>query len=248
MNRRINIILITILGFSACSPIYYAPSIQNVPMISCKGEKNISLSAGSSNINNIFNTISTLDLQSAYGITNHLSFQINGGYYFAKEDKSDAGGSGHMLETGIGYFTKINKNTIVECFGIFGFGDFNNKIEISAISAKGNYQNISGSLIRLGIQPAFGFKFKSFEAALSSRMVRLEYKNIRGYLLYGGIDQVDLLKNKNSHYLFEPAISLKTGWENIKFQLQYGRSFNLTNPNFRQGKDFISIGLNFNFN
>lgn len=246
MKKCITITLFILVGFSACSPIYYSPNTQNVPMITTRGDMNLTLVAGSSNVNDIYNSISIIDLQSAYGITSHLSIQVNGGFFSNKEENSDASGTGRIFETGLGYFSKINNNFMLECYGVIGFGNFNNKIEISKIGSNSIYHKISGSLKRFGIQPVFAFKTNSFAAAISSRIVRLDYKNIEGYLLYDGADQVGLLNNNNSYYLFEPALSLKFGWEMIKFQLQYGRSFNLTNPDFRQGKDIISLGLNIN--
>jgi hypothetical protein len=248
MKNHIIKTLIILLLFSGCSPLYYSPNTQNVPMITDQGEKCLTFAAGSSNINNIYNNVSTLDLQSAYGLTNHLAVQLNGGFYSAEESKKgDSRGTGSIIETGLGYFSKINNNLMFECYGIFGSGKFKNKIEISKNNSTSIYQNISGSLMRFGIQPAFAYKSKSVAVALSSRMVRLEYRNVEGYLLYDGIEQVGFLKNNHSYYLIEPALSFKFGWKKTKFLFQYGRSFNLSKPDFRQGKDIISFGLNFNF-
>src|SRR5690606_13703241 len=103
------------------------------------------------------------------------------------------------------------------------------------------------NITRIGIQPNFGIKTDFFSAAASARFVNLQYNNIKGSLIFEGEDQVAYLENNKSTFLFEPAITIRAGLPKVKFQLQLGSSFNLTNNNFRQDQAFGTFGLNFNF-
>ena len=47
MKKLIIFILVLLILSLGCSPIYYSPNAQNVPLISAKGEKNVSVNAGS---------------------------------------------------------------------------------------------------------------------------------------------------------------------------------------------------------
>ena len=71
------------------------------------------------------------------------------------------------------------------------------------------------------------------------------YSKIDGNLI--GIGEVQYLKDNSSNFLVEPAITLRTGFENFKLQLQYGYSVNLTKNDFKQDKTFLTLGLNFTF-
>jgi hypothetical protein len=111
----------------------------------------------------------------------------------------------------------------------------------------GKQGDISATILRVGIQPNFGYKTKYFSAAVSSRIVNLSYSNIEGDLIFEGANQPNYLKDNSSNFLIEPALTIRGGFEQLKLQLQYGYSANLSNSNFRQDSSFLTVGLNYNF-
>ena len=82
---------------------------------------------------------------------------------------------------------------------------------------------------------------------VSSRLVNLSYSNIKGDLIFGGDPQVADLKDNKSNFLIEPALTIRGGFEKVKLQVQYGYSFNVSKSDFKQDKNFLTVGLNFNF-
>ena len=80
--------------------------------------------------------------------------------------------------------------------------------------------------------------------AVSSRIVSLNYSNIKGDLIFEGTNQTKYLGDNKNYFLLEPALTIKGGFEKIKLQLQYGYSWNLTNSNFKQANALLTLGLN----
>lgn len=78
-------------------------------------------------------------------------------------------------------------------------------------------------------------------------MANLNYSNIEGSLIFDNLDQIEFLNNNKSTFIFEPALTLRAGLEKVKLQVQLSKSWNLSNMNFRQSDELLSIGLNFNF-
>ena len=221
------IIFVIAISFASCSSKYYTPNTQNVPLISQKGETNLTL-AGNAN---------QVEFQGAYGIGNNFAVQANGGLFIPADLDNGDGGSGKFIEFGAGYFKPLTENFIFETYGLLGLGSVENHF--------GQTGNVSANILRVGIQPNLGFKSKYFSAALSSRIVNLMYSKIDGNLI--GVGEVQYLKDNSSNFLVEPAITLRTGFENFKLQLQYGYSVNLTKNDFKQDKSFLTLGLNFTF-
>lgn len=228
------------LGFVlvSCSPKFYTPNTQNVPLMSHKGETNLTLSGNDSQV----------EFQGAYAITQNIAIQANGGLFIPSDLDNGNGGSGKFIELGGGYFKPVTENWIFETYGILGFGSFENHLPNTKSSNPGTEGDISSNIFRVGVQPSFGYKTKHFSAAFSSRFVNVSYSNIEGDLIYGGEVQTDYLKNNSSQFLMEPAFTLRGGFEKLKLQLQYGYSFNLTDSEFKQEHPYLTLGLNFNFN
>ncbi len=231
------LLVIVGLGFASCSPIYYTPNTQNVPLISQKGETNLTLSGNANQI----------EFQGAYGIAENIAIKANGGLFIPSDLDNGDGGSGKFIEFGAGYFMPIQEGFVFEAYGIVGFGGVENHFP----STKEDYPltkgEISANIFRIGVQPNFGYKSKYFSAAVSSRIVHLSYNNIKGDLMFDQTNQMDYLESNSSNVLLEPALTVRGGLEKIKLQVQYGYSLNLSNSSFRQDGSFLTIGLNFNF-
>lgn len=234
------IVFITALGcilMTGCSPIFYTPNTLNVPLISQKGETNLTL-AGNDN---------RVEFQGAYGVTNQFAINANGGLFIPANLSNGNGGSGKFIELGGGYFNAIDQNFVFEAYGIIGLGSMENHLPSTVAQYPQTKGDISANIIRFGIQPNFGYKSKYFSAAISSRIVSLNYSNIEGDLIFDGINQINYLIDNRSNFLVEPALTIKAGIEKVKIQIQYGYSLNLSNSKFKQDKPFLTLGLNFAF-
>lgn len=228
--RNIKQMLIVAIGVGliACSPKYYSPNTQNVPLISEKGQTNLTLSGNGNQV----------EFQGAVGITDNFALQGNGGLFIPADLDNGNGGSGKFIELGAGYFNPVTENWVFETYGLVGIGGFENHFGATDLSA---------NILRIGIQPNFGFKSTYFSAAVSSRIVNLSYSNIEGDLLFDAINQTQYLKDNASNLLIEPALTIRAGLKKVKLQIQYGYSLNLTNSDFKQDKPFLTAGLNFSF-
>ena len=87
--------------------------------------------------------------------------------------------------------------------------------------------------------------FNAFDIALSSGFSRLNFRKIDKSVDPNSMYYDDLveLEGTKTSFLFEPALTVRGGWESVKLQLQYLFSFNMTNKylNFEPGK--FSIGI-----
>lgn len=234
-----NTIQFTLLGFVAlmagCSPNYYLPNTQNVPLIKAPGETNITV-AGNGN---------QVELQGAYGITEQLALQLNGGLVIPKNEDNGNGGAGKFLEPGLGYYTNINPNLLFDVYALVGFGSMENHFPTTVPTYPGTTGKISAGLVRASLQPSLSYHTKYFSISGSARLANLSYSNVRGNLTFNDQDQVAYLQDNKNNFLIEPALTLRAGVEKIKLQVQLMKSFNLSNSDFKQDETLLSIGLGF---
>ena len=227
----------TALLAASCSPKFYTPNTQNVPLMKEKGQTNLTV-AGNGN---------QAEFQAAYALTSHIAVQGNGGLFIPKDLDNGNGGSGRFLEGGVGYFSPVGDNFVFEAYGLLGFGGFENHLPSTVDQYPNTSGKISANIARYSIQPVFGYVSKYFSIAVSSRISSLNYSRIGGNLVYNDVIQTDYLASNRSGMLLEPALTVRGGFERFKLQLQFGGSFNLTNSDFRQDKSYMTLGLNFNF-
>lgn len=222
---------------AGCSPKYYTPNTQNVPLLHERGQTNLTLSGNASQA----------EFQGALAVADHIGIQVNGGLFIPKDLDNGDGGSGSFIEGGAGYFLPVGTNFVFETYGLFGFGGVENHFPSSLEGNPSTTGKISANVARYGLQPSFGYFNKYFSVAVSSRICGLNYSRIDGDLVFGGESEQDYLFANRSAMLLEPAITIRGGLEKFKLQVQCGGSFNLSNPSFRQDRSFLTLGLNFNF-
>lgn len=228
---------IALLLSLGCSPKYYVPNTLNVPMIQAQGQTNLSV-AGNRN---------QVEFQGALGLTDVLALQVNGGAVIPKDEDNGNGGSGRVLEAGLGYFRNLKPNVLFDVYALIGVGTVDNDFPTTLAANPGTTGKISADMTRFGLQPGLSFHRKHFSVSGSARVSRLQYRNIQGSLVFDGVNQVDYLNDNKSHVLLEPALTLRGGGERIRVQVQIVRSLNLTDSSFRQDKNLATLGLNFNF-
>ncbi|HYG53248.1 MAG TPA: hypothetical protein VD905_20250, partial [Flavobacteriales bacterium] len=132
---------------TGCSPIYYSPTTQNVPLFTEGGQTRIAVGGNTAR----------LELNSAYAITHRLAVQANGGLLFPKDLDNGNGGSGGFIEAGAGYYMPVGDNFVFESFGLVAYGSVENHFPSTVSDNPGTTGNIRSNLVRYGIQPAIGF-------------------------------------------------------------------------------------------
>lgn len=238
MKKFINIILWSaVLTFCACSTQYYIPNTQHVPVIDKKGQTNVTVAGNADQA----------DFQAAYGIAESVGVMADGVVVFPQNEDNGNGGSGHLVDLGVGYFKPLKENVLFDTYAIFGFGKMENHFPGTVDEFPNTSGKISANIIRYGVQPSLSYHTDYFSITGSARFVNMTYSNIGGSLNFENESQVEYLDRNKSNFLIEPAITLRGGFEKAKLQVQYLHSFNVSNANFPQAKDLITIGLNFSF-
>ncbi|ESU24248.1 hypothetical protein FEDK69T_06880 [Flavobacterium enshiense DK69] len=214
-----------------------------------KGQTNLSIGINATEYTNGF------ELQGAYGLTDKIALQLNADWVNSADDMEyNSSGKGNIIEFGGGYYKKISKSFVFETYGLIAFG----KTQYEQTSeGTGEYAYVKTHFTRFGAQPSISFSSKYFNASLSTRLANVNYNNISGnYPFYSAentytyITEADYLKDNNSQWVAEPAITLQGGLEKVKLQLQYTLSYNLGDQYFYENYqewDMISLGLKVEF-
>lgn len=203
------LLFLTILTLG-CSPKYYVPNSQNIPIMKVKGQTNLGFGYNKSEYTG------GLEIQAAHAITNHFALQLNGDWVNNNSGDDSYKGKGRMLEIGGGYFKNIAPHFVFETYGLFCFGNF----ELKKYTDQNGSDNFSAKFNRIGIQPSLSYSRKNYSFSFSSRLAHLKYKNIHGGENTPDFDP-NYLRTNNTHWLLEPALTIQAGTENLKFQLQY---------------------------
>lgn len=224
-------LLAVIITFSlfpvSCSPCYYTPNAQNVPLLD-EGREGIALFSFQGGL-----YTRGINLQTAFSPFNHLGFMFNyqhfwtdyskiTGYNFWTGDGDSEDGEirGNLTELGAGYFLPFQEKFIFEVYSGLGWGSVKNEIHFVGYNHSSHLRSTVKSN-RYFIQPAIGWSpNKHFEIAFSNRFCLLEYKDLS---IKTG-DKTDIYEvariDNNPLFLFEPAVTIRIGGENIKFQYQ----------------------------
>lgn len=225
-------LLLATAALAACNPTYYAPSTQNVPLLREQGEV---VGAATTDGNRF-------EVQGAWAAGDHLALLAGGSLYRPSDLDNGNGGSGHVVEGGIGYFTSVGERFTLEVHSLAGFGSFENHFPAAGGGSAGR---IEGKLLRVGVQPALGYRWGRVEAAASTRLARLRYSDLQGSLVHDGADQVARLRDASSYLLLEPALTVRGGTDRVMLQLQAGWSVNVTESDFPQDDSMLTVGVVF---
>lgn len=222
---------------AGCSPYYYVPATQGVPLIDERGAADLTASG---------HPPTQGDVSAAYGITDHVAIKADGSWYEAVRDKEEEEVvTTRRVEVGAGYFTPVMDGFVFEIYGFGGMGDVENRLIHTVDDHPETAGRMTAQFDLFGVQPNFGYKSDIWTAGFSMRFARLHYRRIKGSLIYHDVDQIQYLADRRSHFLIEPAFTFRVGIENLKFQLQYMYSINATDVFFRQKNSNFTLGLNF---
>lgn len=225
------------LALCSCSTTYYIPNTQHVPVIDEKGKTSLTVAGNTGQA----------EFQAAYGVGESVAIMADGVVVFPQNEDNGNGGSGSLVDLGVGYFNPISENWLFDTYGIVGFGKVENHFPGTVAEFPNTTGDISANIVRYGLQPSISYHTDYFSVTGSARFVNLTYNNISGSLQFDNKDQVAFLGSNKSNFLIEPAITLRGGFEKAKLQVQYLHSFNVSNSDFPMTKDLISVGLNFQF-
>jgi hypothetical protein len=222
-------------GLTGCSPKYYVPNTQNVPMIRAKGQGSL-LVAGNGN---------QVEAQGAYGVGNAVAIQVNAGLVVPKDEDNGNGGRGKLIEAGIGYFRGNTEGVLFDVYALAGFGTVENHFPTSVPANAGTTGEISADVVRLAIQPSLSLRKGFFSVSGSARLAHLSYKNVTGSLIFDRVDQVQYLTDNDSHVLLEPALTVRAGGRKVRLQVQVARSINVSTSSFPQDESLLTAGVAF---
>ena len=227
--KRLCLALTVLSMMSSCSPKYYAPTLQNVPLFREKGEMRFAANIASGD------EVGSTEFQGAYAFTDELGVMLNADFAHGDFDSH-----GFVVEGGGGYYRPIRQRLAFELYGGAGIG--------KAVNRYGSGDSPDVSDLRFSkffVQPDFGIRRKFFEAAISTRFTGLHYYGIDTTVNTPGatIPDVEYIRSHASSLLAEPAFIVRAGHPSVKFQLQVSNSFNLTASDLRQEKTMIGFGL-----
>jgi hypothetical protein len=155
---------------SSCKLAYY-PNKQITPLLEKKNDIQIDLGMS--------------DLQLGYAITDHLGISANGHYLrYTRPDSSwgDIESERFRIEGGLGYFNAYSKHSSAGIYLGGGIGNViykgRSRINFFGSVNRTDYQ-FSALTSFIYLQPYWFHKFKSFNIHLSTRLIRMEFENVR---------------------------------------------------------------------
>lgn len=206
-----------VIIINSCAPAY-VPNVVNAPLLTNKGEVQVSLHAGTSGF----------DPQAAYAITNHLGIMANASFMNSTSDTTNNYHKHGFIEMGAGYFTNFGGRFKFETFAGYGAG------KIEAYYENEHWDSYSqADVSRYFIQPSLGITSKVIDFGISARLAFVNLK--QGDLSEGAL-------------MVEPAATLKFGWDHIKAVAKVGLSVPADKSiTFNYQPFMISLGLQGNF-
>jgi hypothetical protein len=223
------ILALNILSLGSCTHYYYAPNCHNVPLFQKKGDVRLSLvgSEGSE--------FTGTEVQAAYSVSSRIAVIADGFWAKEKNAYENSRAKGNYFETACGYYKPIRKHFVFETYGGMGLGNIKSWYH--------DYGYSEMFFSKYFLQPSFGFTSKNFDIALSSRLCGLNYSEIRDLSISDDKGNIDFIKGHSLSYLVEPALTMRLGWKNLKLQLQYSLSRNMTYRYFPQESGNLNIAL-----
>lgn len=206
------------LCFASCQALYI-PNQPNVPLMSEGDELQVGISVGSTGYG----------AQLAYSPYYHWAITANGNTY-----SINSGGSystnrkfSHMYgEMGTGYYTRLSKYMRLEVLAGLGAGN--------------SFDTTTKQLYRkIYFQPSIGYSGPIFDLGFTPRVSNvLHYKD--------KVNDVAVKANQIAMF-FEPCLTARVGYEQLKFQVQGGLSFPMGGTTYSYRNRFFTMGFHLTF-
>ena len=237
-SSNLTLCVLFIFLMESCSPCFYTPNAQNVPMLRGKkeGVVNASLQGG------LYSR--GLNIQTAFSVHDHIGLMMNYQHYGAQYSGSfiSLGGPsedghfwGNFGEVALGYFLTFYNKWLFEVYGGGGVGRVVNVQTGNYYYYNLPYYRADVGYNRYFIQPAIGWTANEhFEIAFSYRFGLLHYNDV-SIRSGDGLNIFDVTGiSNNPLVLLEPAFTLRAGGKNVKFQYQatYSANFGDHNEHF----------------
>jgi len=221
------------MSVCSCNPGLYSTVGQNVPLLKQKGE--VSISGGRVEAQSTGDVIRGFNVQAAVAIDSGLAVMASA---YAMKASGDWSGRGTFMEVGIGKFAsgKVSGKVVREIFVGAGLGSVKNWRDREYVDAR---------FLKPFIQPSIGFTSRYFDAAITTRLAMVSYLS-HGQVLDSENSRLvaDFFNDKKNTLVFEPGITLRAGFKNVKVQLQSSYStFSYEADNFDPVYDWC-YGLN----
>ena len=211
----------------------YIPSALYTPLLTERNDVNITLLAGDRSGNTV------IDMQAAYMPLKHLGTT-------ASYTKSIGQGSTFSRwEMGAGYVRTLSKTSCIELYAGAGSGKIMNMHQTGA-------SNISHT--HYYVQPAFSFHNESrkLQLAFVSRFTGVNFRvgdtTFSNYAEPYNTKQVNSLQAKPFRVIWEPGITLRTGWKYFQFHICYATAADLSDSKLNIAKSNFSLGTSIRFN
>lgn len=230
--------LLCLIGAGGCSPKYYIPNTQNLPLIQEAKQINLTFAANGNQT----------EFQGAYGLDKQFALQANIARFSSQNEENGNGGAGNMIEAGPGYYRKLNRYFLAEAYGLLALGKMENHFPDTRDSLPATEGKISANITKWTLQPSISFVHKHCSISLSNRFSLLNYSRIDGSLYFEGVNEIQYLNQQKNHFLLEPAITARVGINKVKLQIQWMKSLNVNHRDFKQDDGMVSFGIYFNFN
>jgi hypothetical protein len=207
---------------TGCTPCYYAPNAQNVPLFTEYGQ-------GTGTFSFQFGPLSTgCNVQGALAIADHVGIMGNYNHYSGRESSGTWNGEDYtsnfksnMGEIGAGYFQTFKDKFVFEAYGGLGGSRINSEYERWDSDGSSSVGTTS-----FFIQPSMGLYKKNVMVAFSTRFRILSFRDVQFDKGLGSGPESELidLDNMPAKGFFEPAFTFRAGGEKVKFQAQIGLS------------------------
>lgn len=234
--KKTMVLLIASVLFTSCSHVYYVQHTHNVPLFNESKEARIS-----GNWNEGYES-SSVEIQGAYAVTDHIGIALNAMTSWGGSVEGHNYGRGKYIDAAVGYYQPVLKKIVLETYAGVGNG-----YQKHAYSDYYDYQNGWARLSynKIYLQPSVGISLAHcFDAAVSARLALVNFYNVSYYTEdQFHRDDLNYLEN-NAHIMFEPAFTLRGGWKYFKIQTQLSLIEPLNDVDYSYVEPFqVSMGL-----
>lgn len=210
---------------TSCVPVFYSNVGQNVPLFRGKGEVFLAGGLSATYNKNDYTDAEGLNVMAAAAVDSNMAVLCS--FYSLKSSgdsqSNEWSGKGNYFELGIGLFERGKTSRLNgEIFVGLGYG---------TINSTDNYNtHINLKFLKPFIQPSGGFSTGALDIAFTPRIGLVQYVSNSGAR--------DFFAEKKSTLVFEPGVTVRLGYRNVKLQYQF--TYSTFKYSFDQGGNPIN--------